>query len=122
MAAVEAAAGGRGGGGGRWRRFFPAGHQHCTSASSRGTGSPWSSTRAEAEKLRGEHRDAKDALRKLEDKERELKEALAKDYGGMRQYAPAATDAPPPPLTTTSSHVLRSRAHHLRCPLPAHPF
>lgn len=45
-------------------------------------------TDPEAEKLRGEHRDAKDALRKLEDKERELKEALAKDYGGMRQYEP----------------------------------
>ena len=36
--------------------------------------------RAEAERLRGEHRETQSALTKLEDKERELKETLAKDF------------------------------------------
>ena len=44
--------------------------------------------RAEAEKLRGEHRDTQSVLTKLEDKERELKETLAKDFGSLRQFEP----------------------------------
>jgi hypothetical protein len=44
--------------------------------------------RAEAERLRGEHRETQSALTKLEDKERELKETLAKDFGALRQFEP----------------------------------
>ena len=43
---------------------------------------------AEAERLRGEHRDTQSALTKLEDKERNLKETLAKDFGALRQFEP----------------------------------
>merc|ERR1740139_943412 len=45
-------------------------------------------TDPEAEKLRGEHRDTQSVLTKLEDKERELKETLAKDFGSLRQFEP----------------------------------